>query len=329
MMKIGILFGMEDCFQWALIDRINAMGLKDVKAEPVKTGHVVMGVKSDYSLILDRISHDIPFYKTFLKNEVLGGTQVINDPFWSLADDKFFENALATKLGVAVPKTVLVPHKNHPPSTTEKSMRNLVYPLDWDALFGYIGWPAYLKQHWGGGWKHVYKVGSPEEFFQVYSQTGHHLMMLQESIEFESYYRCYCVGREKVQIMPYEPRNEYIKRYQANHEPLSQKMRARIERDTLTLNRALGYDLNTSEFAIRDGVPYAIDFMNWAPDCDKHSVGEENFAWVVENVAAMLVDRVGNVRPYGPFKTWHESLETGRPSRTDDRAKTMKEKGRS
>jgi len=308
MKKIGILFGMEDCFQWALIDKINSMNVKGVMAEAVKTGHVTMGVKSDYDVILDRISHDIPFYKVFLKNEVLCGTQVINDPFWSIADDKFFECGMATKLGVAVPKSVLIPTKDHPPDTTSKSMRNLVYPLRWDQVFEYIGWPAYMKQHWGGGWKHVHRLESPDEFFHVYAQTGSHLMMVQEGIEFESYYRCYCVGREHVLIMPYEPRNEHALRYQANHKPLTKELRDRIVKDCLTLNRALGYDLNTSEFAVRDGIPYAIDFMNWAPDCDKHSVGEENFAWVLEHVAKMLVDRAQNPKPYGQFAMWQETL---------------------
>ena len=57
---------------------------------------------------------------------------IINNPFWWSADDKFFNYALATKLGVAIPPTVLLPHKEHPPGTTERSMRNLQYPLDWD-----------------------------------------------------------------------------------------------------------------------------------------------------------------------------------------------------
>jgi hypothetical protein len=304
MKKIGILFGREDCFQWALIDRINAEKVKDVAAEPVKIGAITQAVPTGYAVILDRISHDIPFYRTYLKNEVLCGTQVINDPFRASADDKFFENALATKLGIAVPKTVLLPHKDHPPDTNAQSMRNLVHPLDWDAIFSQIGFPAFLKKHWGGGWTHVYHVHNPDEFFAAYDRTGTYVMMLQEAIAFESYYRCYCVGREHVRIMPYEPRNEHAFRYQANYPPLQPELEQRIIKDTLTLNRALGYDLNTCEFAVRDGVPYAIDFMNWAPDCDRNSVGPENFDWIVETVAGMLLDRMR--RPREDNHEWHE-----------------------
>jgi len=304
MKKIGILFGREDTFQWALIDRINLESVPDVVAEPVKIGAPFMAEASGYATIYDRISHDIPFYKTALKNEALCGTQVINDPFWSVADDKFFENALAVQLGVAVPKTVLLPHRDHPPDTDAMSMRNLIYPLDWEGIFRYVGFPAYLKQHYGGGWKHVHKVHDPHEFFAVYAQTGAHLMILQEGIEFESYYRCYCIGREHVRVMPYEPRNEHALRYQAHHPPLSPEMEARIVKDTLTLNRALGYDVNTAEFAIRDGVPIAIDFMNWAPDCDRHSVGEQNFQWVVGAVSRLLIDRTRHPEEHA-FKAWH------------------------
>src|SRR5207302_6272787 len=141
--KIGILFGMENTFPPALVERINDLKV-DVTAEFVKVGGVKMAGPSGYSVIIDRISHDIPFYRSYLKNAVLTGTAVINNPFWWSADDKFFNYALATTLGVAVPPTVLLPHKRHPPGTTSRSMRNLEYPLDWQGIFDYVGFPAFL-----------------------------------------------------------------------------------------------------------------------------------------------------------------------------------------
>src|SRR5579885_2548929 len=136
--KIGVLYGMEESFPPALVDRINAMGVEGIVAEHLKTGAVEMSVPSGYDVIVDRISHDIPFYRSYLKNAALTGTKVINDPFWWSADDKFFNYSLASKLGVAAPKTVLLPHKEHPEGTTGRSMRNLEYPLDWDGIFSYI-----------------------------------------------------------------------------------------------------------------------------------------------------------------------------------------------
>jgi len=290
--KIGIIFGMENTFPPALVEKINGMKVDDLTAEFVKVGGVKMAHPSGYRVIIDRISQDIPFYRAMLKNAALTGTIVINNPFWWTADDKFFNYALATKLGVAIPPTVLLPHNQHPPDTTERSMRNLLYPLNWDEVFEYVGFPAFLKPYSGGGWKHVYKVHSPEEFFHYYNQTGDLCMTLQHGVEFEEYYRCYVIGQEKVHIMKYDPKAPHHERYvQGNPPPSSAKLRERIVNDALTLCRALGYELNTVEFAVEDGVPYAIDFMNPAPDAEITSVGRENFEWVVNAVAELAVTR--------------------------------------
>ncbi|HMD31633.1 MAG TPA: hypothetical protein VKG84_06970 [Candidatus Acidoferrales bacterium] len=289
MKRIGVLFGMEETFPPALIERINSLKAPGVTAEMVKTGGVVMAQPSGYRVIIDRISQDIPFYRSMLKNAVLNGTIVLNNPFWWSADDKFFNYALASRIGVATPRTVLLPHKKHPPDTTDRSMRNLTYPLDWDQVFSYVGWPAFLKPHSGGGWKHVYKCHDAEEFFQAYDKTGDLCMTLQEGIEFESYFRCYVIGQENVHVMQYDPRAPHAERYVKSPAPVPPALHDRIVDDALKLCHALGYDMNTVEFAVRGGIPYAIDFLNPAPDADYHSVGAENFEWVVNAVAELAV----------------------------------------
>jgi glutathione synthase/RimK-type ligase-like ATP-grasp enzyme len=288
---IGIVFGMENAFPPALVEKINSMKVPGVAAEFVKVGGVKMADPSGYRVIIDRISQDIPFYRAYLKNAALAGTIVINNPFWWTADDKFFNYALATKLGVAIPPTVILPHQKHPEGTTDQSMRNLIYPLNWEEIFSYVDFPAFLKPYAGGGWKHVYKVHSPEEFFHYYNQTGDLCMTLQHGVEFEEYFRCYVVGQEKVHIMRYDPKAPFHERYVKGNPSASPKLKERIEKDALTLCRALGYDLNTVEFAVENGVPYAIDFMNPAPDADINSVGRENFDWVVNAVAEMAVKK--------------------------------------
>ena len=168
-------------------------------------------------------------------------------------------------------------------------MRNLIFPLNWEETFDYIGFPAFLKPFSGGGWKSVYKVHSPEEFFTAYDDTGDLCMTLQQGIEFEEYFRCYVVGQEKVHVMQYDPRRPHEERYVRNAPPIDEKLYARVVKDALTLCRALGYDFNTVEFAVQDGVPYAIDFLNPAPDADYASVGPQNFEWVVDAVAKMAI----------------------------------------
>ncbi len=292
-MKIGILRGQENSFPNALIGRINEKAKRqkqDISAEFVVLGATRMDAGPPYDVILDRISQDIDYYRTYLKNAVLHGTMVINNPFWWSADDKYFNYALANKMGIAIPKTVVLPQNTHPEGTTTDSMRNLMYPLNWDEVFEYVGLPAFLKPHSGGGWKMVYKVHSPDDFFYKYNQTGTTCMVLQENIEFEEYYRCYCVGQKHTHIMAYDPRLPFGQCYLTDPPPISAKLKKRMEGDILKICKALGYDLNTVEFAIRDGVPYAIDYLNPAPDADYNSVTPANFEWIVETTADYLID---------------------------------------
>ncbi|MBN1302770.1 MAG: hypothetical protein JW995_16255 [Melioribacteraceae bacterium] len=291
MKKIGILFGQENTFPQAFVERVNSKKENGIKAEFVKIDKVVQGEPQGYDVLIDRISQDIPFYRGMLKNAALSGTAVINNPFWWSADEKFFNNALATKIGVKVPKTVLLPSNQHPPDTNEYSMRNLAYPLDWEWIFSYVGFPAFFKPFAGGGWKNVYKLENRDEFFNAYNETGTLVMMLQEAIEFTDYFRCYCLDRNFVRIMQYDPKQPHHLRYIKNAAPVERKMLQTIEENVLKINNGLGYDFNTAEFAVRDGIAYAIDFCNPAPDADIHSVGEENFEWVVEHAALMAIDR--------------------------------------
>lgn len=310
MKKIGILHGQERSFPNALVERINSKNIDGVSAEPVKIDKVMQGEDSGYAVIFDRISQDVPFYRAYLKNAAICGTAVINNPFWWSADEKFFNNCLATKIGVPVPKTVILPSRDLPADTSDNSFSNLSYPLDWDTIFNYTGFPAYMKPFAGGGWKNVYKLNSVEDFFDKHAETGQLVMLLQEEIVFDEYYRCYCIGGKHVRIMPYEPRNPHHLRYVAGFSP-SPERHALMEDIVLRINRYLGYDFNTVELALRDGVPYAIDFCNPAPDADRNSVGEENFAWVVETVANYAIEKALAQVPGQDNLTWGEYIKRG------------------
>ena len=305
-MKIGILVGMETTFPPALIEKINSMNA-GVTAEYLKTGGVRAEDACEYRLIFDRISHEIPYYRGMLKHAVLNGTIVVNNPFWWSADDKFFNYSLAQRLGVATPRTVLMPQKAYIKGVTNASLRNLEFPLKWQEIVDYVGLPAFLKPFDGGGWKNVYKVHSVEDLVHCYDETDTLCMTLQESIEFEDYVRCYCVGRKEVLVMIYDPANRrYVPRLERELPP---ELETRIIRDTLLLCEALGYDLNTVEFAVRDGIPYAIDFMNPAPDADVNSVTEPNFNWIVDSVARMLVEYAKNGVPTLRHHRWQRFLD--------------------
>lgn len=304
MKKIGILHGQENTFPQAFIERVNSKGEKGIVAEAVKVDMVQQAAPSEYAVIIDRISQDVPFYRGYLKNEAIGGAAVINNPFWWSADEKFFNNALAEHVGVPVPRTVLLPSNEMPPDTNGNSFRNLAFPLNWEAIFNYVGFPAFFKPFAGGGWKNVYKLDDMDAFFRAYNETGQLVMMLQEAIDFEDYYRCYCIGGKEVRIMQYDPRQPHHARYVQGGGKENKKLLALIKDYVIRLNAGLGYDFNTVEFAVRNGVPIAIDFCNPAPDADVNSVGQENFDWVVETAANFAIKRAKVQKPGKMNLTW-------------------------
>jgi hypothetical protein len=315
MKRVGILTGREQSFPESIIKSINEKGNGNVVAEMVTVGGIRLDEPMRYDVIIDRISHEVPYYRAMLKRMALEGTYIINDPFWWSADDKFFNFSLAAKLGVAIPKTVLLPQQDYIKDITSESLRNLEFPLDWEGIINYVGFPAFLKPFDGGGWKNVSKIHSLEELLAEYNQTGTLCMTLQEGIEYDQFVRCYCVGKEKVLIMPYDPSKPYLSgmQYVNVDNYLSPELHARVERDVITICEALGYDLNTVEFAIKDGIPYAIDFMNPAPDAELASVGEYNHMWIVDSLTDFIlgiIERGAEALPY----RWSKMLTTPVPS---------------
>jgi len=263
---------------------------------------------SEYAVITDRISHEVPFYRTYLKQAALMGCSVVNNPFMWTADDKFFGAALATKLGIAHPKTVVLPNKEYIPGVVhEESLRNLQYPLDWQGLVDYIGMPCILKDAHGGGWKDVYVCRSLDELIHHYDTSGLLTMIVQEFIEWDQFIRCICIGQEKVMPIKYDPKE---RRYHVEHEHMTPELGQRVIADSLKLVRALGYDMNSMEWAVRDGVPYAIDFMNPAPDMDIYSLTPHYFEWAVQAMADMAISLAKNPRRQVRDLRW-DALFTG------------------
>jgi len=307
-MKIGLLCGREDSFPPAFIDRVNTLGRDHgITAELVTLTGTTMGEPSEYRVIVDRISHEVEYYRAFLKHAVLQGTYVINNPFWWTADDKFFNYAVAQKLGVAVPKTVVLPQKSYPAGVdlTAESLRNLGYPIDWDGLLDYVGRPAILKPFSGGGWKHVYKVHNTADLLAAYDITGPYCMTLQQFINFDQYVRCFTFGKLDITPVRYDV---HERTYLVEHEYLSSDLGARIVTDARTLNTALGYEMNTIEFAVQDGIPYAIDFLNPAPDFERHRITPHYFDLVIDKMSNLVIDRALNGRATQSWPRWAQMV---------------------
>jgi len=293
--RIGILAGWEQSMPQAFIERCNRV--PGIQAEFAKIGGTPERFQCPYSVLVDRISQEVKHYRFYLKAAALSGSFVINDPLWWSADDKFFGYSLASRIGVAIPRTVMLPQQDYVPGIIkDRSLRNLEFPLNWEAIVDYVKFPAILKPADGGGWKDVTVVRNPEELLRAYDASGLNVMTLQEFIDFDDYIRCICVGRDRILPIQYNPkeigptglRGRYIFRDEDRWMP--KDLHDRVIEDAIKINQALGYDMNSVEFAVRDGVPYAIDFTNPAPDMHVEHLGERYFNiavdWMVEFAVA-------------------------------------------
>ena len=290
--KVGLIVGREWSMPPALMKEINERDqgvICDIPKIGLPTGAPSLDGVIGYDVLVDRISHEVGMYRAFLKHAVMRGTKVVNNPFMWSADDKFFGATLAESLGVRSPKTVLLPNREYVPGIKhDESLRNLVFPLDWKAVVAHVGMPCILKDAHGGGWKEVYVCRTMDELIQNYNTSGLLTMIAQEFIEWDQFVRCMCIGQQEILPMQYDPK---ARQYLVSDTFLTADLRKRIVGDARTLNKALGYDMNSMEFAVRDGIPYAIDFMNCAPDMDIHSLTPTYFAWTIQAMADMLIKR--------------------------------------
>ena len=285
-LRVGLIVGAESSFPLAFLEEVNGRDA-GVRAELVRLGAPTMSDPVPYAVIIDRLSHEVPFYRTYLKHAVLQGCRVVNNPFMWSADDKFFGATLADRLGIANPRTVMLPHKEYAPGMIhEESLRNLEYPLDWQGVIDYVGMPCMLKDAHGGGWRDVHMCHSLEEMLLHFNESGRLLMIAQEYIAWEKFVRCLCLGQEDVLPMEYDPRD---RRYHGGKSTIGKELHDRIVVDSRRLVRALGYDMNSIEWGVRDGTPYAIDFLNPAPDLDAASLPPHHFEWAVKHMADLAI----------------------------------------
>ncbi|GMU56125.1 MAG: hypothetical protein AMXMBFR33_52710 [Candidatus Xenobia bacterium] len=305
MLKIGILRGRENSFPEALIATINSMN-EGVEAEWIGLGGTAMGEPCPYRVILDRISHEVPYYQVYLKQASLQGTYVINNPFWVHVDDKFLGYSLAEKMGIPVPRTSVLPNKEYIDDINAQSLRNL-WPIDWEFRLQQVGLPCIMKPAFGGGWKNVHKITSIEEAIKHYEESGQLTMMLQEFIEWDDYIRCLCIGAKHARSIRYIPRPHGMGEYVQDLSVLNPKHAKLAEEYSIRFNKVIGYDMNAMEFAIKGDKLYAIDITNYVCDMDYKSLRDAHFGWAVHTMSKFLIDKAKSKQHNKPCANW-ESL---------------------
>ncbi|KAJ3122658.1 hypothetical protein HK098_002698 [Nowakowskiella sp. JEL0407] len=293
---IGLLVGREKSFPKNLLARVAALS-PDTKIELICIDlDSLIPFSADspfskYAVIVDRISHDIHCYQPFLKVASLTGTIIINDPVFRHSDDKFFDSALASLLGIKIPKTVLIPSKSYDTDVSTESFRNLKFPLSWSTLVSSIGFPMYLKSHLGSGWNFVHKVEKMEELLDVYNKSETKTLIAQQEVKWVQMVRCIVIGDECIAVL-WDPRLPHSERYakaQDTMPELTKEQSAELVRQSVLISRYLGYEMNSVEYAItEDGEMFAIDIMNSCPDFD-NDLGIELVWWVVDRMARLCL----------------------------------------
>ena len=236
------------------------------------------------------MSHEVPYYAVYLKMAALAGTYCINNVFWRSADDKFFGYAAAEKLGLAEPRTVVLPNREYVEDVNAESLRNL-WPTDFGMYLEHVGVPCIMKPAFGGGWKDVHKVHSHDELVSRYNASGQKTMMLQQLIEWDIFIRVPTIGRRWARAIRYDPAPMGMGGYNQDYDALPRKLRDQAEELSLKFNQALGYDMNALEFAYKDGLFYGIDLTNYTPDLDHRSLKDAHFPWAVERMAEFAVEK--------------------------------------
>lgn len=300
--EIGILAGNEGPFPGKLIEKINEMNIDGIRAEMCVIPDISLEWRSPYKVIIDRISHAIPYYCEFCKKAMIDGTYVINNPF-RFFSDKFFGYCIAKEMGIPVPRTVALPSKEYKKGIEADDLTNLKYPLNWEEIVEYVKFPAVLKPADGYGWRDVTVVQNFEELMKAYDESKQLIMTLQEFIDFDQYVRCFCLGKKYTMPIRYEPKEPHHRRYVVDHQHLTPEMGEKTVKYSIELSKVLDYDMNACEFAIKDGVPYAIDFINLVPDSHPDSIRHHYFDWVVENMAKVAIEYVQKPATMGAWDT--------------------------
>ncbi len=282
---IGFLIGRERDFPDAVMNQVNE-NYDDVRAELVKIGGTMQDAAVPYDVIIDRMSHEVPYYRSYVKYAAMHDCYVINNPFTWANDTKFFSGALVRKLGYKTPRTVVLPNKDIDTETVPDSFRNLEYPMDWQGIIDYIGSPAIFKDIQSGGRRFAYRVNNVDELIQRYDESGTRTMILQEVLDSEHHVHCLVVGGKQTMLLAYSFDE---RKYHDCTLDLAGPIAQEISEIALRLTHLYGYDINLPEFVVKDDVVYVINATNPSPLISHELMTDAQFDWAVNAVTDLAV----------------------------------------
>lgn len=293
-MRIGVLIGHDDTFCRALTDRIGELSGDAATAAPVSLGAWPAEQAPAWDAVLDRTSHEVAFYRSVLRAMSLSGVSVINDPFTLDALDRFTALERCRAAGLAVPRTLLLPQKEYPPSVAPGALRGLTYPQPWSDYIANIGGSGRLKPVAARSFLSEMPVTSEEELLQAFDRTGCELAMLQENVPWDIYVRCLVIGAERVIVCRYDP---VYKQYLNDPGCLESALETEVVRVSTEVSQLLGLDLNAVDFAVEAGRVSLIEPFNPLPELEISALTPFYFEKAVQEIAELCLKRAASGKP--------------------------------
>ena len=290
MKKIGVLYGLENTFANDLINNINNRMIKTLKAESVTFSAVKTDEKPNYDLIFDMVSEVVPFYSSILKTLELKGMKVISSQFSKYKGDFFYFNNIAKKSRVLCPKTAIIPTKNWPDNVNGDCLVNIEYPLNWESVFEYIGFPMIIKPNSPNSTKYYYKVYNTSEFFANYDLTGNQQMIVEEAIEYDSQFKAYVIGNRDIILVPYCPEKALQYRFPDEAVQLSDKEIEKIRLISKKISTELGFDFCSLEFGIKNNEIYLCGYPNQSTYIELKFLQDADYHNLLETTATFLLN---------------------------------------
>jgi hypothetical protein len=288
---IGLLLGTEE--DWpsafeAIMRRLNPRLSVEGEDHTFSTERVTiepfdLRAKPRHSLVIDRLSHWYYHPREWLKKVALmNDVYLMNNPFTFQSMEKHAAYCAMIRLGLKVPETWLIPHKQPPdnprfPYTAAKYNR----PFELAEIAERIGYPLFMKPFDGGAWVGVTRVTGPDDLQSGYDESGERLMHLQASVEnFEVFARSLSIGPETM-VMRYDPSQPI--RYQVEHGFLSPETGREVVAIGRLINAFFLWEFNSCETLVKDGQVYPIDYANACPDVSLTSL-HYYFPWAIKSL---------------------------------------------
>jgi hypothetical protein len=295
---VGMLLGTEE--DWpsafeALFRRLNPRIAYNGEEHNFRTDRITiepfdLRAEPRYRVVIDRLAYWYYVPREWLKKvAILDDVYLLNNPYTFQSMEKHAAYCAMIRLGLKVPNTWLIPHKQ-PPENPRFPYTAARYnePFDLEAVAERVGYPLYMKPYDGGAWVGVSRIENAEDLRRRYDESGQRLMHLQAAVEgFDVFARSLSIGAETM-VMRYDPSQPLHGRYSVAHGFLDAATGAEVVTIGRLVNAFFRWEFNSCETLVRAGEVYPIDYANACPDVSLTSL-HYYFPWAMKTLVKWSV----------------------------------------